>query len=146
CMELGAEVGIDHRAEDFTAAVQEVTGGHGADVILDVVGAAYLDRNVRALATGGRLVVIGLQKGRRGELDLAQLMARRATVGGSLLRSRSVAEKSAIVAEVRRTLWPCVADGTVRPVVHERLPLADAARAHELLDSGEVFGKLLLVP
>lgn len=146
CLTLGAEAVIDHRTEDFVARVAELTSGHGADVVLDVIGAAYLERNVEALATGGRLVVIGLQKGRRGELDLRALLSKRATVVGATLRARPLAEKARVVAEVREHVWPMVADGRVRPVVHERIPLSDAARAHELMASGGPFGKLLLVP
>jgi putative PIG3 family NAD(P)H quinone oxidoreductase len=146
CAALGADVVVDHRSEDFVAAVREATDGRGADVVLDVVGAAYLERNLAALATGGRLEVIGLQKGRRAELDLAALMAARASVHGATLRARPAAEKAEIVAAVGEHVWPMVADGRVRPVVHDRVPLAEAARAHEALESGEVFGKLLLVP
>ncbi|ROS79199.1 NAD(P)H-quinone oxidoreductase [Cellulomonas sp. PhB143] len=146
CRALGAELGVDHREQDFVEVVREASGGHGADVVLDVVGAAYLADNVRVLATGGRLVVIGMQQGRRGELDLGALVARRASVTGTTLRSRPAAEKAAVVAAVREHVWPMLADGRVRPVVHARLPLAEAAAAHELLDSGDVFGKVLLVP
>lgn len=146
CAALGADVVVDHRAQDFVEVVREATGGRGADVVLDVVGAAYLARNVEALATGGRLEVIGLQKGRRAELDLGALMARRASVHAATLRARPRAEKVAIVAAVGEHVWPMVAAGTVRPVVHERVPLAQARRAHELLEAGAVFGKVLLVP
>nr|WP_322785532.1 NAD(P)H-quinone oxidoreductase [Cellulosimicrobium cellulans] len=146
CLTLGASLAVDHREEDFVAAVRDASGGHGADVVLDVVGAAYLPRNLEVLATGGRLVVIGMQKGRRAELDLGLLLARRATVAGTTLRARPPQEKARIVHEVLTHVWPLVEDGRVRPVVHARLPLDEAARAHELLDSGEVFGKVLLVP
>lgn len=146
CLALGASLAVDHREEDFVAAVRDASGGHGADVVLDVVGAAYLPRNLEVLATGGRLVVIGMQKGRRAELDLGLLLARRATVAGTTLRARPPQEKARIVHEVLTHVWPLVEDGRVRPVVHARLPLDEAARAHELLDSGEVFGKVLLVP
>ncbi len=146
CLALGASLAVDHRTEDFVAAVREATEGRGADVVLDVVGAAYLGRNVEVLATGGRLVVIGMQKGRRAELDLARLLARRATVTGTLLRSRPAHEKARIVHEVLTHVWPMVEDGRVRPVVHARVPLDEAARAHEMLESGQVFGKVLLVP
>ena len=146
CASLGASRAVDHRAEDFVAAVREETGGRGADVVLDVVGGAYLGRNVGALATGGRLVVIGLQKGRRGELHLGALMTARGSVHAATLRARPPAEKAAIVADVARYVWPMVADGRLRPVLQDRLPLADAGRAHELLESGQVFGKLVLVP
>lgn len=146
CRELGARVVVDHRAEDFVAAVADATDGRGVDVVLDVVGAAYLERNLAALAVGGRLAVIGLQKGRRAELDLGALLSRRLTVLGTTLRSRPAAEKAGIVAAVRSEVWPLVADGRVRPVVQARLPLTEAARAHRMLAAGEVFGKLLLVP
>lgn len=146
CRELGARVVVDHRADDFVAVVADATDGRGVDVVLDVVGAAYLERNLAALAVGGCLAVIGLQKGRRAELDLGALLSRRLTVLGTTLRSRPAAEKAGIVAAVRSEVWPLVADGRVRPVVHARLPLTEAARAHRLLAAGEVFGKLLLVP
>jgi NADPH:quinone reductase len=146
CAALGAEVVVDHRAEDFVAVARDATDGRGIDVVLDVVGAAYLDRNLKVLATGGRLAVIGMQKGRRGELDLGRLLSRRATVLGTTLRSRPAEEKAEIVAGVEREMWPLVSSGAVRPVVHERLALAEARRAHELLAGGTVFGKLLLVP
>ena len=144
CQELGADVVVDHRT-DVPAAVAEATDGRGVDVVLDLLGAGGLDGNTRMLATGGRLVVIGLQRGRRGELDLARLMAKQASIHGTLLRPRPVEQKAAIVAAVRERVWPMVDDGRVRAVIHERLPLGEAQRAHELLDSGEVFGKLLLV-
>ena len=146
CVGLGAEVGVDHRTQDVVAAVRDATDGRGADVVLDVLGGGGLADNVRALAPGGRLVVIGLQRGRRGELDLNALMAKHAWVTGTLLRPRSAAEKAALVATVCEQVWPLVADGRVRPVVHARVPFADAPAAHELLESGEVFGKVLLVP
>ncbi|PFG44640.1 putative PIG3 family NAD(P)H quinone oxidoreductase [Isoptericola jiangsuensis] len=146
CRELGADVVVDHRRDDVVAAVRDATDGRGADVVLDVLGGGALPDNVRVLAPGGRLVVIGLQQGRRGELDLAALMAKRATVTGTTLRSRSPREKAAIVAAVGEHVWPMVADGRLRPVVHERVPLADAERALAMLEGGEAFGKVLLVP
>ena len=146
CRELGADVAIDHRTQDVVAAVEEATEGRGVDVILDVLGAGGLDQNVRSLATGGRLVVIGTQKGRKGEIDLGRLLTKRASVHATTLRARPLEEKAAIVADVRERAWPLLDDGRLRPVVAERLPLAEAARAHELLDSGAVFGKVLLVP
>lgn len=146
CLTLGAEAAVDHRTQDFVAAVRDTSGGAGADVVLDVVGAAYLADNLRALATGGRLVVIGMQKGRRGELDLGMLLAKRAQVSGTTLRARPAEEKARLVRDVLEHVWPLVADGRVRPVVHARLPLEHAADAHRLLESGEVFGKVLLIP
>ncbi|MBO3087897.1 NAD(P)H-quinone oxidoreductase [Cellulomonas dongxiuzhuiae] len=144
--ELGADVVVDHRAQDVADAVRDATGGRGVDVVLDVLGGRALGGNVRLLAEGGRLVVIGLQQGRRGELDLPALMARRGSVIATTLRDRPAAQKAAIMADVRAHVWPLVLDGRVRPVVHARVPLADARRAHELLESGEVFGKVLLLP
>ncbi|MFD6093936.1 NAD(P)H-quinone oxidoreductase [Oerskovia sp. NPDC060338] len=146
CLTLGAETAVDHRTQDFVAAVRDTSGGAGADVVLDVVGAAYLPDNLRALATGGRLVVIGMQKGRRGELDLGMLLAKRAQVSGTTLRARPAEEKARLVRDVLEHVWPLVAGGRVRPVVHARLPLDRAADAHRLLESGEVFGKVLLLP
>lgn len=144
--ELGADVVVDHRAQDLEQAVRDATDGRGVDVVLDVLGGPALRDNVRLLAEGGRLVVIGLQRGRRGELDLPVLMARRGSVIATTLRDRPHAQKAAIMADVREHVWPLVLDGRVRPVVHARLPLADAPRAHEALAAGEVFGKVLLLP
>ncbi len=146
CRELGARTVVDHRTQDVAEAVRAATDGHGADVVLDVLGAGGLATNLATLATGGRLVVIGTQRGARGELDLGLLMAKRASVIGTTLRARPLAEKEQIVADVRAHAWPMLADGRLRPVVHARLPLDRAADAHRLLDSGEVFGKVLLVP
>ncbi|HSR84046.1 MAG TPA: NAD(P)H-quinone oxidoreductase [Streptosporangiaceae bacterium] len=144
CRDLGAELTINYREQDFADAVLEFTGGHGADVILDIVGAEYLARNVIALATGGRLIVIGMQGGSRSEIDLGQLMAKRAYVQGSMLRSRPPGEKAAIVAAARDEFWPLVASGQVRPLIHEVLPLAQAAQAHRLMESSAHIGKILL--
>lgn len=146
CRELGASTVVDHRTQDVADAVRAATDGHGADVVLDVLGAGGLATNLAALATGGRLVVIGTQRGTRGEIDLGLLLARRASVIGTTLRARPLAEKARIVADVRAHAWPMLEDGRLRPVVHARLPLDDAAGAHRLLDSGAVFGKVLLVP
>jgi NADPH2:quinone reductase len=146
CLALGAELAVDHRSQDFVDVVLEATDGRGVDVILDVVGGAYLERNLAALATGGRLALIGLQKGRRAELDLGTLLSKRAMVLGTTLRSRPAAQKAAIVADVVAAVWPMVADGRIRPVVHTRMPMAEAARAHELMAEGGAFGKVLLVP
>lgn len=153
CRALGAQDGLVYQrpdgvdfADELPGLVHAATGGHGADVVLDVVGAAYLDANVRSLAVGGTLVVIGTQKGQRGELDLGLLMVQRARVVGTTLRARPRDEKARIVADVAATAWPMLDDGRLRPVVHARLPLAEAAQAHRLLDSGDVFGKILLIP
>jgi putative PIG3 family NAD(P)H quinone oxidoreductase len=144
CAELGAELVIDHRTQDVTAAVLDATDGRGVDVVLDVLGAGALSANLAALALGGRLVVIGMQRGRRAELDLGVLLTRRASIIGTMLRSRPAEEKAAIVTAVRTHVWPMLDDGRLRPIVHARLPLNQAGKAHELLDKGEVFGKLLL--
>ncbi|MGF1661052.1 MAG: NAD(P)H-quinone oxidoreductase [Kineosporiaceae bacterium] len=144
CSRLGAEILVNHREEDFVAVVREATGEHGVDVVLDNMGAEYLARNVDVLAPGGRLVVIGLQGGRRAELDLGALMARRGAVVGTTLRTRPPAEKAAIVASVREHVWPLVASGAVRPVVHEVLPLTEAAHAHRVMAESSHVGKLLL--
>lgn len=146
CRALGARTVVDHRVQDVAEAVRAATGGHGADVVLDVLGAGGLAANLAALATGGRLVVIGTQRGARGEIDLGLLMARRGSVIGTTLRPRPLAEKEQIVADVLEHAWPMLTDGRLRPVVHARLPLGRAGDAHRLLDSGEVFGKVLLVP
>jgi putative PIG3 family NAD(P)H quinone oxidoreductase len=144
CAELGARVTIDYKHQDFVAEVKTATEGHGADVILDNMGAKYLGRNVDALATEGRLLVIGLMGGTRGELDLNQLMTKRGALISTRLRPRPVAEKAAICAAVVEHVWPLVADGTIKPVVGASIPLADAARAHALMESGESSGKILL--
>lgn len=146
CRDLGAAIGIDHRSDDVVASVKGATDGRGADVVLDVLGGGGLRGNLKVLAPGGRLVIIGLQQGRRAEIDLGVLLAKRASVHGTTLRSRPKAEKAAIVAAVAADAWPMLHDGRLRPIVHDRLPLSEAGRAHELLDSGEVFGKLLLLP
>jgi putative PIG3 family NAD(P)H quinone oxidoreductase len=142
--ELGAEILVNYREEDFVEAVRSATGGHGADVVLDLVGAKYLQRNVDVLAPNGRLVVIGLQGGTKAELDLGLLLRKRAAVLATALRSRPIDEKAAIVASVRENVWPLVESGAVRPVVDRVLPMAEAAEAHRVLESGEAVGKVLL--
>jgi putative PIG3 family NAD(P)H quinone oxidoreductase len=144
CRELGAEVLVNYREQDFVAEVRAATGGHGADVVLDNMGATYLGRNVDVLATGGRLVVIGMQGGRRAELDLGVLLAKRGAVIATSLRARSKAEKATIVAAVREHVWPLVEAGRVRPVVHGRYPLARAADAHREMEASTHVGKILL--
>ena len=144
CRELGADLAIDYTSDDFVEAVRDFTGGQGADVILDIMGAVYLPRNVAALATGGRLVVIGLQGGGRGELDLGVLLRKRASVQAATLRSRPTAEKAAIVAAVREQVWPLISAGRVTAVIDRVLPLADAPEAHRLMEAGAHVGKILL--
>ncbi|PWU53069.1 NADPH:quinone oxidoreductase [Micromonospora globispora] len=143
--ELGAAHTIDYREQDFVEEIRRVTDGRGADVILDIMGAAYLPRNVAALATGGRLVVIGMQGGRKGELDLGMLLAKRASVTATALRSRPLAEKAEIVRGVREEVWPLIESGAIRPIVDRWVRMADAADAHRLLETSDHLGKVLLV-
>ncbi|MCS7483481.1 NAD(P)H-quinone oxidoreductase [Umezawaea endophytica] len=142
CAELGADITVNYREQDFVAEVG------AADVVLDNMGAKYLDRNVDVLALGGRLVVIGLQGGVSGELNLGKLMAKLGSVSGTRLRSRPVdgpGSKGEIVAAVREGLWPLIAAGKVQPIVHDVVPMREAGAAHRALESGgDVFGKLLL--
>ncbi|MCW2879509.1 MAG: NADPH:quinone oxidoreductase [Sphaerisporangium sp.] len=144
CRELGAEILVNHREEDFVAAVREATGGRGVDVVLDIVGAAYLNRNVEVLAEYGRLHVIGLQSGTDARLDLGMLLRKRAIVTGTTLRSRSLEEKARIVAEVQERVWPLIASGAVHPVVDRILPLENAAEAHRLVEQSANVGKIVL--
>lgn len=143
---LGAASSFDHRLPGLPDRVLAATDTHGVDVILDVLGAGGLAENLAMLADDGRLVVIGLQQGRRGEIDLSALMAKRAAVLGTTLRSRPLDQKVAIMDGVRRHVWPFVEDGSVHPVVHARVPFDEAPEAHRLLESGEAFGKVLLIP
>ncbi len=144
CADLGADVTINYREQDFVAEVLAATEDAGADVVLDIIGAKYLASNVRVLNTGGRIVVIGLQGGSRAELDLGTLLRKRAAVMATTLRARPLAEKAAIVSQVRRFVWPLIADGVVKPVIDARLPLAQAADAHRRVESSEHVGKVLL--
>ncbi|MGC4833697.1 NAD(P)H-quinone oxidoreductase [Micromonospora vinacea] len=142
--ELGAAHLIDYREQDFVEEARRVTDGRGVDVILDIMGGSYLGRNVSALATGGRLVVIGMQGGRKAELDLGALLTKRASVAATSLRSRPLAEKAEIVQGVRDEVWPLVEAGRIRPIVDRRLPMTEAAQAHRLVESNDHFGKVLL--
>jgi putative PIG3 family NAD(P)H quinone oxidoreductase len=146
CRQLGAEILVNYREQDFVEEVRAATGGAGADVILDNMGAKYLARNVEALAPGGRLVVIGLQGGAKAELDLGLLLRKRGAVIATSLRARPADEKAAIVAAVREHVWPLVEEGRVRPVIHSRHPLADAPTAHRELEESCHIGKILLTP
>ncbi len=143
---FGAVAVLDYRADDLQLGGLALSSGRGADVVLDPVGAPYLDLHLRLLATGGRVVVIGLMGGRSAELDLAALMTKRATLHGSTLRARPWQEKAEVCAAVVEQVWPLVARGAVRPVVDRVLPLADAAGAHRVIEAGEHVGKVLLVP
>ncbi len=145
CGGLGADILVNYRTEDFVAVVRAATDGHGADVILDNMGAKYLARNVDLLADDGRLVVIGLQGGTSAELDLGALLPKRGSVTATSLRARPAAQKAQIVAAVREHVWPLLAEGKVRPVIHRRLPLAEAAQAHRDLEESGHIGKILLL-
>lgn len=145
CLELGADAAIEYRTEDFVERVRELTEGRGADVILDIMGAAYLPRNIDALAVSGRLVVIGLQGGRTGELDLGKLMTKRAAVLATTLRGRPAAEKAAIVAAVREHVWPLVNSGAFRVVVDREVPMERAGEAHRAVEASDHVGKVVLV-
>lgn len=146
CRELGAEVAISYRDEDFVEVVRAATGGRGADVVLDNMGAKYLGRNVDVLADEGRLVIIGMQGGAKAELDIGRLLAKRGAVIATSLRGRPADGKARICASVVEHVWPLVADGSVTPVVSAVLPLDEVADAHRLLDSGDNIGKVLLTP
>ena len=143
---LGADLVIDHRTEDFVACAKEFTDGVGVDVVLDVVGPDYLERNLDVLAPNGHIAVIASGSGTEATLPFGVLMRKRATISGTTLRARPLAEKAAIVEAVRYNVWPFVVDGRVRPVVDAVLPLAEAAEAHRRIASGDVIGKLLLTP
>jgi putative PIG3 family NAD(P)H quinone oxidoreductase len=140
---LGADHTIDYTSADFVAETRSLGG---ADVILDIIGAKYLERNVEALNPGGRIVVIGLQGGRKGELDLGALMMKRGSVSATTLRARPVADKARIVRGVRDQVWPLVDAGDIRPIIDRALPMSDAAEAHRLMESSEHLGKIMLLP
>ena len=146
CRELGAEVGINYREEDFADVVKEATGGAGADVILDNMGAKYLAPNVDTLADQGRLVIIGMQGGVKAELNINTLLRKRGAVIATALRSRSVEDKSRICASVTEHVWPLVADGSIKPIVGSVFSLDDVAQAHRAIDDGDNVGKVLLTP
>jgi len=145
CAELGADILINYREQDFVAEVKKATDGAGADVILDNMGAKYLDRNVQTLAVNGRLAIIGMQGGIKGELNIATLLNKRAAVSATSLRARPLGEKAAIVAAVREHVWPLLDAGHVRPVVDRELPMDDAAAAHRVVEESGHVGKVLLV-
>jgi putative PIG3 family NAD(P)H quinone oxidoreductase len=144
CVRLGAERAVNYREEDFVASILELTAGAGANLVLDMVGGDYAQRNLDALALEGRLVQIAFLKGPRVEIDLSRVMRQRLTVTGSTLRARSVAEKGAIAEAVRRTVWPQLEGGAWRPVVHASFPLHEAAEAHRLMERGALIGKIAL--
>lgn len=144
CLELGADVAIDYRKENFAERVREATGGRGVDVVLDSIGAAYLEGNLGSLAIGGRLVLIGLMGGAKVEVNLAVLLAKRLHVVGSTLRTRSVEEKAAITASFERRFGADLASGRVRPIIDRVVPLEQVADAHRAMKASEHFGKIVL--
>jgi putative PIG3 family NAD(P)H quinone oxidoreductase len=144
CAGLGADVVVNYRETDFVDIVREHTGGQGADVILDILGAAYLNRNLAALSADGRLVIIGLQGGAKTEIDLGRLLARRLSVMGTTLRSRSNNDKQAILEQMHEVLWPVIENRSVGPLIDSVYELADAADAHAALAAGEPIGKVIL--
>ncbi|WP_217242995.1 NAD(P)H-quinone oxidoreductase [Streptomyces sp. AC555_RSS877] len=145
CAELGADILVNYREQDFVAEIEEATDGAGADVILDNMGAKYLDRNVTALAVNGRLAIIGMQGGVKAELNIAALLRKRAAISATSLRARPLGEKAAIVAAVREHVWPLLDAGHVRPVVDCEHPMSDAAAAHRVVEESGHIGKVLLV-
>jgi putative PIG3 family NAD(P)H quinone oxidoreductase len=146
CRDLGADVMVNYRAEDFVEAVSDATDGAGADVILDIMGASYLARNIAALAMGGRLAIVGVQSGTRTEFDIGALLAKRARVQATGLRVRPAHEKAAIVAAVREHVWPLIEAGKVAPVVDRELPMSQAPAAHRVMEASEHVGKIVLRP
>ncbi|WP_330305855.1 MULTISPECIES: NAD(P)H-quinone oxidoreductase [unclassified Streptomyces] len=145
CAELGADILINYREQDFVEEIKQATDGAGADVILDNMGAKYLDRNVQALAVNGRLAIIGMQGGIKGELNIATLLNKRAAISATSLRARPLDEKATIVAAVREHVWPLIDSGHVRPVVDRELPMSDAAAGHRVLEESGHIGKVLLI-
>jgi len=145
CVALGADQAINYKAEDFVAATQAATQGRGADVILDMVGGEYLPRNIAAAALEGRIAIIAHLGGSRAELDIRAVMIKRLTLSGSTLRAQPVANKGRIAAALRSQVWPLFASKRLRPLIHARFPLAEAARAHALMESGEHVGKIILL-
>lgn len=145
CEQVGADTAINYRTADFVPVVRELTQGRGVDVILDIVGGDYLARNIDCLALNGRLLQIGLIGGGKAQVNLTPILQRRLTISGSTLRARSVEEKGALARDVEAHVWPLLDSGAVKPVVHATFPLAGAADAHRLLESGEVVGKIVLI-
>ena len=144
CVGLGADHAIDYKSQDFVAEVQRITGGKGTDVVLDMVAGDYIARDLQCLAEDGRIVVIAVQGGTKSAVDAGLVLRRRLTITGSTLRPRPVAFKAAIAASLKKTVWPWLEAGVVKPVVHQVFAAADAARAHELMESNRHIGKLVL--
>ncbi len=141
CNDLGADILINYREDTFEEIVQE---HGGANVILDIMGAKYLDRNLKALASDGHMVIIGMQGGVKGELNIGRLLAKRGSISATGLRYRDASDKARIVSATEDTMWPLLADGSITPTVHATMSIEQAAQAHQLLDSGEVTGKIIL--
>ncbi len=144
CRELGADILINYREDDFVERLMEATGGHGADVILDIIGAGYLARNLAALAPDGRIANIGLQQGRTAELDLSLLMSKRGTIMSTTLRARPAEQKASIVEAVAANVWPLVDAGVIRPVIDRELPMRQAGEAHRIMTASSHTGKIVL--
>ena len=144
CLQLGADHAINYRSHDFVAEVQRVTEGRGVNVILDMVAGSYVARELKCLAEDGRLVIIAVQGGVEAQIDAGSVLRRRLTITGSTLRPRSVAFKTAIAKALRDTVWPWLAAGRVKPVIHQVFPAAQAAQAHTLMESNQHVGKLVL--
>jgi NADPH2:quinone reductase len=145
CEALGAARAVDYQAEDFVEAVRDETGGHGADVILDMVGGDYIERNLKAAALEGRIVQIAFLKGAKVEIDLMRLMLRRLTLTGSTLRVQSVEAKARMARAIEERIWPLIAEGKFKPVIDSTFPLKDAAAAHRRIDAPDHIGKIVLV-
>lgn len=144
CVLLGADAAINYRTEDFVTRVQELTGQRGVDIILDLVGGPYLQKNLASLANDGRVMLIAVQGGTKSEINLLPLLLKRATLTGSTLRPRSVAEKAGIAKELRAQVWPLLATQRLRPIIHAVLPLTQAAEAHRIIEAGLHRGKIIL--
>jgi NADPH2:quinone reductase len=144
CEQLGADRAINYKTEDFVAVVKEATGGRGVDVMLDMVGGDYVDRELKALADDGRIVLIAFLGGNRSNINLNEILRRRLTLTGSTLRPRPVEFKGAIARKLREKVWPLIETGKIKPVVYKTFPLSEAARAHELMESSQHIGKIVL--
>jgi NADPH2:quinone reductase len=144
CEQLGADRAINYKSEDFVAVVKEATGGRGVDVMLDMVGGDYVDRELKALADDGRIVLIAFLGGNRSNINLNEILRRRLTLTGSTLRPRPVEFKGAIARKLREKVWPLIETGKIKPVVYKTFPLSEAARAHELMESSQHIGKIVL--
>ena len=146
CKTLGADFAIDYKTHDFVEELRKIAGKHGVDVVLDMVGGTYLEKNLSVMAAEGRLVQIGfLQSSSVGNFDLRPIMLRRLTVTGSTLRARTVAQKAAIATALREKIWPLLEEGSVKPLIHATFPLEQARQAHEMMESSTHLGKILLV-